>query len=447
MQKKGNFYIIIDFDSTFIQIEALDKLAEIALKNNPQKEEILKKIKKITDNGMNGRIPFNQALKERLSLFRASQKNIKSLIRVLKGKITPSIDRNKEFFKRYHKRIYIISGGFENYIYPLVKQFGIDKKHILANRFIFSKKGEVAGFAEDNFLAQEGGKAKQIKSLNLKGKVYVIGDGYTDYQIKQAGLADKFFLFCENITRDKIIKKADCWLPNLDEFLYIFKLPRAFFYPKNRIKVLLTENISKRAVDLFKNEGYFVECIQRALPEDGFIEKIREASVLGVRSQTKITKRVLNNAEKLLAIGVFNIPINQVDLKACSQKGVAVFNTPYNNSRSMSELGVNLSKFICGKIINFINTGDSTSSANFPSLQLPKLKNCHRLIHVHKNVPGILRKINSLLAKSRLTIKEQRSKSNNEIGYTITDIKKTYNQKLINELRLVYGTIKFRVLY
>jgi D-3-phosphoglycerate dehydrogenase / 2-oxoglutarate reductase len=110
-------------------------------------------------------------------------------------------------------------------------------------------------------------------------------------------------------------------------------------YPKEKIKVLFLENISDKAVQYFKDQGYTdVKKIAGALSEDELIKAIKDVHILGIRSKTFISKKVLDSAKKLQAIGCFCIGINQVDVKACKQKGVALFNAPYSNTRSVAEL-------------------------------------------------------------------------------------------------------------
>ena len=403
-------------------------------------------------------------------------------------------------------------------------------------------------------------------------------------------------------------------------------------YPKNRIKVLLLENIHPEAVRLMKDEGYNVEVHAPALDEDELIERIRDVSILGIRSKTHVTKRVLDHANRLIAVGAFCIGINQIDIVACQRKGVAVFNAPYSNTRSVVELAigemimlmrslpdklplmhkgvwdksaknsfeirnkklgiigygnigtqlsvlaeslgmfvyyydvvdrlslgnarkcnslkellevvdvlslhvdgrsenekfigeeefkmmkpgmilinlsrgniidvdalrdnmvsgkvrgaaidvfpeepksnneefvsplrglantiltphiggstteaqVNIANFVPAKIMEYINTGSSTTSVNFPNIQLPKLENAHRLIHIHQNVAGVLADINHVLAKHNINIAGQYLKTNEEIGYVITDIDKAYDEEVRKELKAIRHTIKFRVLY
>lgn len=110
-------------------------------------------------------------------------------------------------------------------------------------------------------------------------------------------------------------------------------------YPKEKIRILLLENISDAAVQRFKDEGYTkVEKLTKALTEEELIKEIKNVHVLGIRSKTRITRKVLEAAEKLQAIGCFCIGVNQVDLAAATDKGVVVFNAPYSNTRSVAEL-------------------------------------------------------------------------------------------------------------
>ena len=122
-------------------------------------------------------------------------------------------------------------------------------------------------------------------------------------------------------------------------------------YPKEKIKVLFLENISDKAVQYFKEQGYTdVKKVTGALSEEDLIKVIKDVHILGIRSKTFISKKVLDNAKKLQAIGCFCIGINQVDIKACKQKGVALFNAPYSNTRSVAELVIGASIMLIRRI-------------------------------------------------------------------------------------------------
>jgi D-3-phosphoglycerate dehydrogenase len=220
-------WFIIDFDSTFTQVEAMEELAAISLKNDPEKEEIIDQIKHLTDLAMDGKMPFNNSLKARIALLSAKKYHINMLVNKLRKKVSPSFARNKEFFKKNQGQILIVSGGFKEFIEPVVKSYHIDENCVFANTFIYDKKNNIIGANEENPLAQDGGKVKLLKHLKLKGPVYVIGDGYTDYEIKANGMANQFFAFTENIVRERVISKADFIAPSLDEVLYKLKMHMA----------------------------------------------------------------------------------------------------------------------------------------------------------------------------------------------------------------------------
>jgi D-3-phosphoglycerate dehydrogenase len=625
--------IIIDFDSTFISIEALDKLAEIALKNNKDKDQILDKIQELTNLGMNGDLSFSESLKERLNLITLHQEHIDLLIKELHNYITPSFQFNREFIQNYTNNIYIISSGFIDYILPIVKSFGILETNVYANNFIFDENGNVIGFDETNLLSQDKGKVKVIEKLNLiVENSYIIGDGYTDYQVREFNKVKYFFAFGENIKREKILQKADYAINSFDEFLQITGFIKKTSYPKNKIKILLLENVHHVASNMLKEEGFYVETFKGSMNEDELCEIISDVSVLGIRSKTQITKKVLESAKRLMAIGTFCIGTNQVDLLNATKRGVSVFNAPYSNTRSVVEmvigqiiillrkiivknnnlhqgvwdksanncyeirgkklgiigygnigsqlsvlaeslgmnvyyydineklalgnakkcisisellsisdivtlhvdgrsinknliskieldlmkehsilinlsrghvvdidalveklnqgkfLGValdvfpyeplnnneefisqlrgidrviltphiggsteeaqyNIGDFVARKIINYINSGDTMQSINIPNMQLPILNNAHRIIHIHENIPGILAQMNHIFAKHNINILWQSLRTNESIGYIIADINKNFDYELLEELKQITHTIKFRVLY
>jgi len=122
-------------------------------------------------------------------------------------------------------------------------------------------------------------------------------------------------------------------------------------YPKEKVNILFLENISDTAVRYFKEAGYSsVKKIGGAISEDELVKEIKDVHLLGIRSKTQITQRVLHAATKLQAIGCFCIGVNQVDLKAARQMGIVVFNAPYSNTRSVAELVMGLSVMLIRRI-------------------------------------------------------------------------------------------------
>lgn len=622
---------IFDFDSTLTRVEALDVLAEITLANNPKKNEIIQEIIDITNLGIDGEISFTESLERRIKLLQANKSDLSALIAALKTQVSKSIADNKEFFENYSDDIYVVSCGFKEFIDDIVKEYNIPSERVFANEFKFDKKGAIIGFDEENVLATHNGKIQCLKDLNLQGEIQVIGDGYSDYVTREAGVADKFFAYTENVTREKTTKNADHVAPNLEEFLYVNKLPRNISFPKHRIKILLLENVHPDAFKKLSKDGFTVETVSRSLSENELIEKIKDVHVLGIRSKTQVTKKVIEAAEKLMVVGAFCIGTKQIDLEACKENGILVFNAPYSNTRSVVELAigeiimlmrsvfqrstelhngqwnktakgsrevrgkklgivgygnigkqlsvlaealgmnvfyydvedklalgnatkvaqlsdlleisdvvtlhiddnaanknffgekeisqmkegaylVNLSRgfvvdikalvaalksgkiagtavdvypeeprkngdffteliglpnviltphvggsteeaqkdiadFVPNKMMAYINSGNTVDAVNFPNIRLPQHKNAHRFLHIHKNIPGVMAKINKVLAKYDMNITGQYLSTDEKVGYVITDLDKEYNQKVITKLREVEGTIKFRVLY
>ncbi len=622
---------VFDFDSTLTRVEALDVLAEITLASNPKKEEIVQEIIEITNLGIDGEISFTESLERRIKLLEAKKSDLPFLIDKLKQKVSKSIEDNKNFFEEFSDDIYVISCGFKEFIDEIVKDYNIPSSRVYANTFEYDKHDRIIGFDTKNVLSSHNGKIACLKQLDLEGEVQVIGDGYSDYVTKEAGVADKFFAYTENVKREKAVSKADHVTPNLDEFLYVNKLPRNISYPKNRIKILLLENVHPNAFKKFSKDGFTVETVSTSLSEDELIDKLQGVHVLGIRSKTQVTRKVIQSAKKLMTIGAFCIGTKQIDLDACKENGIVVFNAPYSNTRSVVELAmgeiimllrsvfqrstemhkgfwnktakgarevrgkklgiigygnigkqmsilaeamgmdvyyydiedklalgnttrihkledllsicdvvtlhmddnpanknfiskkeldlckdgallVNLSRgfvvdiqalkealqsgklagaavdvypkepksngdfytelqgldnviltphiggsteeaqvdiadFVPGKIMGYINSGNTVDAVNFPNIRLPRQTNAHRFLHIHKNMPGIMAKINGVLADFKLNITGQYLSTDPKVGYVITDVDKEYNKQVIKALKKIEGTIKFRVLY
>ena len=122
-------------------------------------------------------------------------------------------------------------------------------------------------------------------------------------------------------------------------------------YPRSRIKILLLENISASAVEELNAGGYTeIKRINGALSEDELARAIKGVHILGIRSKTRVTKNVLEKADKLLAVGAFCIGVNQIDLQTATTKGIAVFNAPHANTRSVAELVIGLCVILIRKI-------------------------------------------------------------------------------------------------
>lgn len=131
-----NNYFIFDFDSTLVGVESLDVLAGIVLQKNKDKKKIVDKISAITAAGMDGSISFTDSLEERLKLFQPTKDDLELLIQILKKNISISFLLNQDFFKEHQQQIYVVSGGFKEFIVPVVKLLGISEENVFANTFI-----------------------------------------------------------------------------------------------------------------------------------------------------------------------------------------------------------------------------------------------------------------------------------------------------------------------
>jgi D-3-phosphoglycerate dehydrogenase / 2-oxoglutarate reductase len=393
------------------------------------------------------------------------------------------------------------------------------------------------------------------------------------------------------------------------------------------LNVLLLENISAVAVDQFRSAGYEIESLKAAVPERELIEKVRDASILGVRSKTRVSAAVLEAAKKLVAVGAFCIGVDKIDCRAANERGIAVFNDPHSNSRSVAELAMgeiilllrrtfqassemhrgvwnksatgahevrgltlgivgygkigsqlsdlaeamgmrvifydnahvlargnargvsfrelletadvvtlhvdgkkenqdlfggeefsamkqgacflnlsrgfvvdhealaaclksgkisgaaidvfphepesgsefvsplrgmanviltphiggsteeaqeNIGSFVSAKLLDYVNTGDSTLSVNFPQAHLEYESGSHRLMHIHDNMPGILRAINDILGDRGINIERQALNTRGTLGYAIYDINRPCDAELMAQLRAVPHTIAVR---
>src|SRR5690606_25578990 len=128
---------IIDFDSTFTQVEALDELAKISLEKHPEKQQRFEKIESLTHAAMEGRLSFRESLNERVRLLQANREHLDLLIKKLKRKVSTSFSRNRNFFKNHANDVLIVSGGFKEFICPVVGNYNIKPENVYANNFIF----------------------------------------------------------------------------------------------------------------------------------------------------------------------------------------------------------------------------------------------------------------------------------------------------------------------
>src|SRR5579884_717658 len=196
MTRDGPTYIF-DFDSTLVNVESLDELAAIALARGMDDPSSLTRLKEITALGMEGKIAYDESLSMRLKLFRATRKDVISLSEVLLLCISKSALSHTDWFNKNSDRIYIVSGGFIDYMQPVLNRLGIRTDHVFANKFTYDNSGNITGFEKDRPTSRKGGKAAQVSRLKLPKPRIMIGDGVTDLEVKESGYAEKFCAFTE----------------------------------------------------------------------------------------------------------------------------------------------------------------------------------------------------------------------------------------------------------
>lgn len=623
---------VFDFDSTLVRIETLEALADIALEGSPDAADVRGEIARLTDQAMAGELGFGEALRRRLALLPLTRAHVQALADRILDEGTPSVRKNLAFFKANAARIVILSGGFREIIAPIAERLGVAPDRVLCNDLTYDADGRVTGVDAANPLSEAGGKPQVIRALKLPSPIVMVGDGWNDAEVKLAGAADRFYAFTEIVRRPTVVEAADAETASIDELLHAEGETGRWSYPRSRMRILLLENIHPAAVQRLEDAGYTVETAKGALGEDELIERIRSVHVLGIRSKTMVTERVLQAADRLMAVAAFCIGTNQIDLPAASDHGVAVFNAPYSNTRSVVELAIgvmislmrdvsdksaamhrgewnksatgsrelrgktlgivgygaigsqlsvlaenlgmrvifhdlterlalgnarrmpsleallaesdvvtlhvdgrsdnaniigaaelgrmkegalflNLSRghivdvgalaqalgsgriggaavdvfpdepatnadpfdsplrglknviltphiggsteeaqeaigeFAADRLLAYLNRGDTTFCVNLPNVQLAEVSGAHRILHIHRNQPGVLADLNRTIAGAGLNILGQHLKTDERTGYVITDVDRNYDPEAVQTLRGVAGTLRFRMLY
>lgn len=218
--KLENKVLLIDFDSTFIKVETIDELAKSILDSDPSKLEKLNLINSLTNRAMSGEISFSQALDQRLKILKINTKDIDLVVRDLSNKISTSFKRNKDLIKSFSDKIWIISGGFTQIINPIVKQYGISSQRVIANTFLISN-GKVIGVDSQNIMSKDKGKIKAINKLNIVGTSFMVGDGYTDYEVFLDKAVNHFIYYAENISRKQVMTKTNNIANTFEEVLLL----------------------------------------------------------------------------------------------------------------------------------------------------------------------------------------------------------------------------------
>lgn len=208
---------IIDFDSTLVSVESLDELARIGMADAPDADRRMAQFHELTARGMSGSMPFDESLWQRIALLNADRTHINQLAEILKDEITDSALELIDWFTENADSIYVISGGFEEYIIPVVEELGISKAHVFANRFTYDENGVITGVDSSSLLSQPQGKVAQVAALELPKPVIMIGDGIVDYEVRARGEANEFWAFTQHAARPSVVERADRVLTSFEE--------------------------------------------------------------------------------------------------------------------------------------------------------------------------------------------------------------------------------------
>jgi D-3-phosphoglycerate dehydrogenase / 2-oxoglutarate reductase len=208
--------LVFDFDSTLVTVEGADELFAHTLAGVPNREDLTARFRDITDRGMAGEMTYAESLRLRLGLLNASPAQVEAVGRRLVEHVTPSVREAREHLERHRERIWIVSGGFEELILPVVGFLGLAPRRVRAHRFRWGGDGLLAGVDPTTALAR-GGKPEALRELALPSPVWIVGDGATDLELRDLGLADRFYAFTENRRREGIVERADGVLSRIEQ--------------------------------------------------------------------------------------------------------------------------------------------------------------------------------------------------------------------------------------
>lgn len=211
--------VVFDFDSTVVDCETLDLVSEASLSGRDDAQSVVAEVKRITALGMDGSIPFDESLARRIALFAPSKSAVEAVRRDIVKHISASFSANAAFFAEHADAVYIVSGGFDELIYPVSDLLGIAREHVLANAFVYAADGSVSGIDQSRPTAHAGGKVAAVRAAGLPGPLLIVGDGWTDYELRQHGVADAFLAYVEHARRDTVVAVADATARSFEEVM------------------------------------------------------------------------------------------------------------------------------------------------------------------------------------------------------------------------------------
>lgn len=188
--------------------------------------------------------------------------------------------------------------------------------------------------------------------------------------------------------------------------------------------------MDRQKFSLMKKGSYFLNLSRGSIVDiDALVENLQSGHLAGAAIDVFPEEPIANSDD-------FHTPLQNLP---------NVILTPHIGGSTI-EAQENIAEFVTSQLISYMQTGSSIMSVNFPEIKLPSISNAHRMIHIHQNTPGVLAYMNELFAEHNINILGQYLKTNEKIGYVITDVSKEYDAGIINPISAYAHTIRFRIL-
>lgn len=215
--------VIFDFDSTLVSLEGLDVLASIAgnRRGPAEKAELERKVSELTRETMAGKVPFPEALTQRVEWIRPDRGDVSRALEVLKRSVEPDVAETIRALKDRGMSLLVVSGGVSDLVHPISVGLGFAPENIFSNELRY--KGNVAvGVDPENLLALEQGKVLVIRGQSLPQPSVIVGDGATDLEVRARGAASYFVAYVGVCERPEVVKAADQVVRSFPELLSCF---------------------------------------------------------------------------------------------------------------------------------------------------------------------------------------------------------------------------------
>jgi D-3-phosphoglycerate dehydrogenase len=211
---------IFDFDSTLVRVEALDELADIALQGRADHAALLARIKLITNQGMEGAMTIEDSLRQRLDLLALDARMLPALVERLCANFTDSVWRGRRRLSDMRDQVWVVSGGCREWIAPVVERLGLRGDHVVAN-WLRPRADGLLELDPASPCAVDSGKATAIDAAALPRPRLMVGDGMTDWRVREHGACERFICFTEVVRREAVVTRADVVADCLDAVLAV----------------------------------------------------------------------------------------------------------------------------------------------------------------------------------------------------------------------------------